>query len=129
MKLGTLLKTEILSVSILLTSALGVLAPSTTSAQTLPCFREGTAQVGLAINDKTATATFIIPDACGAQEVSLVSYNAPSANGLPLDQQSVFQSTTQTLNPGRYALAIQIPDCFYQVDLVQGQVIQHLSAQ
>jgi len=129
MKLSILTKTGVLSLLIASGSALGLLAPATVSADTLQCFGEETGSANIVINNNVATATFTIRQACGPQQVSLVSYKSPSPGGQPLNQQTVFQSTTQTLNPGTYSLAVQVPDCYFQVDLVRGGVIWQLSDQ
>ncbi len=100
-----------------------VIFTGTAHAAGTNCLNQSSAHGVVTVSGLTATAKFTIPNSCGAQQVSFVSYKAPSANGQPLSQQVVFHSTTQTLNPGTYQMQIQIPDCFYQVDLVRGTVI------
>jgi hypothetical protein len=89
---------------------IAIAAPSASAAQ--PCLNEGSAKGKVAVSGLNATVSFTLPKSCGNQQVSLVSYKAPSTNGKPLNQQTVFQSTTQNLAPGTYHLAVQIPDCF-----------------
>jgi SdrD B-like domain len=73
-------------------------------------------------------ATFTIP--AGAT-VSLVSYIAPSSsfNANTASQQVVYDSDTVTATTaGTYSLHIDLPEGYYQVDLVCGQLIDHFGA-
>ena len=71
-----------------------------------------------------STATFTIPAGC-VVKVSLVSYTAP-APVFTWDnaaQQVVFDQLTENLGAGVHTMSVQTPDCYYQLDLVEGEVI------
>jgi hypothetical protein len=72
-----------------------------------------------------ATATFTL--AAGCPSITLVSYTAPSATFTfaSADQQVLFASQTAS-GAGAHTLSVNLPDCFFQVDLVFGSAIAHL---
>lgn len=96
---------------------------NTTSAN---CLRESTANASITVAGDRATAHFTLPSGCKGQVVSLVSYKAPNGtDGKPYSSQELFRSTTRTFNnEGRREMSVQLPDCYYQVDLVTGQPLQ-----
>jgi hypothetical protein len=96
------------------------------AAQTV-CLNTKNTKATVSVSGTQATAKFTIPAKCGSQEVSFVSYKAPSANGDPLTAQTVYKSLTATYSTGAYSLNLDIPDCYFQVDLVQGAVIQQFT--
>ena len=59
--------------------------------------------------------------------LSLVSYEAPTPAFIAAlaSQQMVYQSQTQTFGPGQHTLTVRVPNCYFQVDLVLGPVIDH----
>ena len=87
----------------------------------------------ITIEGLMARGTFSIAPGCSGIEVSLATYTAPSvAIAYP---QSLFESDHQprTLPQkfsagGPYMLTARIPPCFWQVDLVLGEVIETLTA-
>jgi LPXTG-motif cell wall-anchored protein len=52
--------------------------------------------------------------------VSVASWKAPSASGLPYKDQVFFKGHSATLKEGRHLLSVDKPECFFQVDLVHG---------
>src|SRR5258708_2894011 len=78
------------------------------------------------ITGSTATGTFSLAEGCKNIRISLASYEAPSATfGLP---QTLFDSSTGLFNAGGpFTLTAKVPPCYYQVDLVVGDVIEHLT--
>src|SRR5258708_30599868 len=78
------------------------------------------------ITGYTATGTFSLAEGCKNIRISLASYEAPSATfGLP---QTLFDSSTGLFNAGGpFTLTAKVPPCYYQVDLVVGDVIEHLT--
>jgi hypothetical protein len=60
-------------------------------------------------------------------EMSFVSYHNPLNvnNNEGLLQQEVFNYQTQTFTGGKHCLTVLIPDCYFQMDLVGGKVIDH----
>jgi hypothetical protein len=86
----------------------------------------------ITIEGSMARATFSIAPGCSGIEVSLATYTAPSvAIAYP---QYLFNSdhppstAPQKFDAGGpYVLTATIPPCFWQVDLVRGQVIETLT--
>ena len=74
----------------------------------------------------TATASFKIAAGCSHIQVSLASYDAPSASfALP---QTLIDSKTGTYNAGGpYSQTVVVSPCFFQVDLARGAVITNLT--
>jgi hypothetical protein len=72
----------------------------------------------------TVTAVFTL-SGCGEKQVSFVSYNTTADHNLP--DQTVFDSDTGTLTAGSHSLTIQVPPCYFQIDLVYGPVIEHFN--
>jgi LPXTG-motif cell wall-anchored protein len=70
---------------------------------------------------KVTTATLKAGTKCVGPMVSLVSYKAPAANGSPLTKQTIHDSQTKVLAATPITLSVNVPDCFYQVDLVYGE--------
>ncbi len=80
----------------------------------------------LVLENGVATGIFSIAPGCEDIPVSLVSYkaNAPTFQ-LP---QTLFDSVTGTFDAGGpYTLQVDVEDCYYQIDLVFGPVIEVLS--
>ncbi|MEA2646271.1 MAG: hypothetical protein QOE92_1354 [Chloroflexota bacterium] len=73
-------------------------------------------------------AIFTLAAGCSNQQLSLISYKAPSAtfDENTADQQTVFDSDTGFFNAGEGSLEVDVPGCFFQVDFVRGPVIEHL---
>jgi hypothetical protein len=69
----------------------------------------------------TISATVVVtgPSSC-TETVSMASWQAPigSTNFLPLNDQKLLYSTTQTLGVGAHVLTLKIADCDYQVDIL-----------
>ncbi len=73
-----------------------------------------------------AKGNFTIAAGCEGLSVSLVSYTAPAATfSLP---QTEYLASTLPFNPGDQSLEVQVPSCFYQVDLVVGDVLPVLDS-
>jgi hypothetical protein len=74
------------------------------------------------------TANFTVNPGCSSVQVSLVSYthSAPFFTWENSVDEVVYARKTQTLGPGNYSFTVQVPNCFYQVDLVRGDVIEKL---
>jgi hypothetical protein len=72
-----------------------------------------------------STGTFTVHSACAAVKVSLVSYSTPWPQ-FKVDEahlEKLYDSKTGTFGPGTHSLAVNTPNCYYQVDLVLGDVI------
>ena len=75
-----------------------------------------------------AKVTFTVAAGCSDIKLSFVSYKAPGPtfSRETADQQTVFARTTGLFDAGNYTLTIAVPDCYYQVDFVYGDVIEKL---
>lgn len=86
----------------------------------------------ITIEGLMARATFAIAPGCSGIEVSLATYTAPSvAIAYPqylFDSDHPPVTVPQKFNAGGpYALTAKLPPCFWQADLVRGQVIETLT--
>jgi uncharacterized protein DUF11 len=101
----------------------------TAGARTTSCPAAGAGIVGgsILVAGGKATATFSISAACPATTVTLASYEAPAATfSLP---QTLFDDASATFaSGGPYTLTVDLPDCFFQVDLVTGTAIPVLTS-
>ena len=75
---------------------------------------------------EVVTAHFTIP-AGTTSTLTLVSYVAPgsSFDANAAGQQTIYQQVSATYAAGTYAVSVQVPNSFYQVDFVCGQAIDH----
>jgi LPXTG-motif cell wall-anchored protein len=56
-----------------------------------------------------------------AKVVTLEAWKAPNAtDGRPFKEQVLFRHITRTLDAGSHLLSVQLPNCYYQVDLIHG---------
>ena len=86
----------------------------------------------ITIDGLMARATFSIAPGCSGIEVSLATYTAPSvAIAYPqylFDSDHPATTVPQKFNAGGpYTLTARLPTCFWQADLVRGQVIGTLT--
>jgi len=55
------------------------------------------------------------------EPVTIASWQAPDAlKGQPYSAQKLFAHNTAVLTTGTHAMSVELPDCFYQVDVVRG---------
>lgn len=82
----------------------------------------------ITVANDVATVGFTVAPGCSNVEVSLVSYEAPSAtySDDTADQQTLFQVDTQSLSAGAQSLSVPVPPCFFQVDFVYGTQLNTL---
>lgn len=52
--------------------------------------------------------------------VSVASWKFPNPTGLPLKEQKLYKTNTQTFGLGTHVISVEVPDCYWQVDLVEG---------
>jgi len=83
---------------------------------------------GIQLVGSTATVSFTIAEGCDAVEISLVSYQAPSAmfDEQTASQQKLFATDTGTFSAGQHTLTVALPNCYYQTDFVYGKPIEQL---
>jgi uncharacterized repeat protein (TIGR01451 family) len=102
------------------------MSPSSSSASRVDCStRAAITHVQVSVSGGTAQATFGVAPGCTGIRVSLATYRASSANGgFP---QVFNDSATGVFSAGGpFTLSASVSPCFYQVDLVLGNVITHL---
>ena len=82
----------------------------------------------IGISGGSATVSFAVAAGCSNIKLSLVSYKAPGPafDASTADQQTVHDSRTVLLGAGNHTLTVAMPNCFYQVDFVYGDVIAKL---
>lgn len=88
-----------------------------------------TSNESISISGNTATGTFTVPSGCPGTHVLMASYTAPNGtNGKPYSAQKLYASTRAKLGPGRHNLSVRLPNCYYQVDLARGTVLQNFQS-
>lgn len=113
-----------------LTVAGTAIAPVSATTQTGDCRvnavgttnTTGQADSRFAVVDGKVTARFIVEgDSNCTKDVTLAVWQAPDGDkGKPFDQQKLFAHKTDTFSVGTHDLTVDLPDCYYQVDLVRG---------
>lgn len=86
---------------------------------------EGTRLSQVVQPGEPAAVDLTIPSSCGSIELTLASYTA-SDRTWPSDQQ-LYDYETGYFPPGPHTLTVEVPDCFYQVDLAFGPPIPDLT--
>lgn len=74
----------------------------------------------------TVTVRFTVPSG-KTDTLTLVSYTAPSGTFVASQagNQQVYEFATGTFGPGLHTMTVTIPKCYYQVDFVCGDYIDH----
>jgi hypothetical protein len=75
-----------------------------------------------AVSGQTITGKFIVSgnEDCKV-DVTLATWQAPDAGkGQPYSAQKLFKFATGKFGPGEHSLSTQLPECFFQADLVRG---------
>jgi hypothetical protein len=117
--------------SVVLVSTLFVLSANASAAQnphdTDNCYITGLAHYtkhgdSFTITGNKASSTFEIKgDANCTKVVTIASWQAPNGtDGLPYEAQKLYKYNTKTLSVGRHTMTVELPDCFWQVDIVRG---------
>lgn len=95
-----------------------VKAVNTRSATSTPANRFGLN------SDGSVTATFEVSGGANChQAVTLADWQAPTGKdekGKPYNEQKLYKHVSGTFGVGTHTLTVQLPDCYYQVDLVRG---------
>ena len=76
----------------------------------------------------TVRVNFSITAGATAHQYSLVSYTAPSPVFIAAESglQQVFDSATGVFGPGSWSMTIVVPNCYFQVDFVCGDILTTL---
>jgi hypothetical protein len=126
------MRKSILTIFVAALSLIGATTASAKSNDSTPCPTDAKQVVGNAALSVTvggtSTATFTIPAGCPSVQVSLVSYthSAPFFTWENAQDEVVFDTHTLTYGPGSHSISVNTPNCFYQVDLVEGTPIVKL---
>lgn len=65
-------------------------------------------------------ATFKVEGKNCTTPVTLAVWESPSADGQPINEQELYDYTTKTFGPGTHSIATDLPNCFWQADLLVG---------
>jgi hypothetical protein len=103
---------------------LSVSADSTTNCTVTATGKKNTAgnsDSRFTLNGNMATAQVTVTGTDCNEPVTIVSWQAPDAlKGQPYSAQKLFAHNTATLTSGTHNMSVELPDCFYQVDVVRG---------
>jgi hypothetical protein len=119
------IKTAIVSIVSATAITIAVSAHAMAAASAPVCVVKGKNQFpggSFAVSGQTVTATFnlIGDDNCTAA-VSLATWKAPnSTTGFPYKTQVLVDHKTAVFHKGTHTLTAQLPDCFWQADIVRG---------
>lgn len=108
------------AVTVIAFASLGVKA----SAASTTCTVEG-APLGkwgsyFTVNGSNITADFTVKGQDCGITMSLVTWKAPAADAQPLYEQKLYSYKTQVFGPGKHQMVVNLPDCYYQADLMVG---------
>lgn len=117
---------KLIKLAIPLALAAAVLVPAAalaTSSSIQPISCSVTSDGGLTVSGSQITGRVLVaggnPQCQGT--VTITSWTAPNgSDGKPYSEQTLFSHTTQTFGPGNHTISTELPDCFYQVDLLRG---------
>lgn len=110
--------------AVIASTAIGVGAATASAATNNVCSVDGT-PLGkwgsyLTVNGNKITADFEVKGQNCEITMSLVVFKAPAADGQPLYDQRIYDYKTETFGPGKHQMTENIPDCYYQADLMVG---------
>lgn len=75
-------------------------------------------EIKISPDGKTATSTIKTMGNCVERYATLSVWKLPNATGHPLQEQEFFGYQTKKLVPGITTLTVELPDCYWQVDLL-----------
>jgi hypothetical protein len=84
----------------------------------------GNADSRFVLNDNgTVSATFEVKGGNDCKvDVVLASWQAPDGDkGLPYSDQKLFKHVSGNFGKGKHTLTVELPKCYYQVDLARGK--------
>ena len=83
---------------------------------------------GNVVPGSNVTVRFTLAAGCN-ERLSLVSYeaNSTSTANEDLRAQKLFRWASDTFGPGEHELKVTVPNCFFQIDFVSGNVIKNLA--
>lgn len=106
-----------------------VLKPTNASPTNQLSTKCTTSAESISISGNTATGKFTVPSGCPGTHVLLASYTAPNGtDGKPYTAQKLHASSRALFGPGKHTLTVQLPNCYYQVDLARGTVLPNFNS-
>jgi hypothetical protein len=75
---------------------------------------------GMSVQNGKISASFVVEGHDCTTPVTLAVWKSPSANGQPINDQKLFGHVTKTFGPGQHTLTADVPDCYFQADLLVG---------
>lgn len=102
------------------TATAGATANNTTTCDIPKLALGEPAGKNMKVEGNKVTATFTVTGTNCTTPVTLAVWKTPSANGQPINDQVFFGHTTQTYGPGVHTISANIPDCYWQADLLVG---------
>lgn len=106
--------------SVIALSTFGAKAHAATSACTVEGAPIGKWGSYFTVNNNKITSDFVVKGQDCTITMSIVTFKAPSADAQPLYEQKLYDYTTETFGPGAHQLTTNLPNCYYQADLMVG---------
>jgi hypothetical protein len=72
----------------------------------------------ISVNGENVSASFVVEGTNCTTPVTLAVWERPTAEGI--NDQKLNNYTTETFGPGTHSLSATLPDCMWQVDVVEG---------
>ena len=100
-----------------------------TAGATCPSQGMVTSSSPISVSGGMASVSFTVAEGCKDVQLSLVSYQAPGPaySEETSSQQVRYQSATTPFSAGSWTMSVAVPNCYFQVDFVYGESIEHLS--
>ncbi|MBP6041699.1 hypothetical protein KBF61_01415 [Candidatus Saccharibacteria bacterium] len=77
------------------------------------------------VNGSKVTAKFTLSgDKDCRFDMSLFTFEATTANAMPVKDQTLYSHNTGTFGPGTHTLTASMPQCYHQLDLVTGKPLE-----
>lgn len=113
-------KSAVIVAAIVVAGVVGVVATNPVSAAGNECTVKGTWAFGknISVNGNTATAKFTVDGKDCTTPVTFASWIRVTAEGI--NDQKLYKYTTKTFGPGVHTLSVALPECMWQVDVVEG---------
>ncbi|MDP9378693.1 MAG: hypothetical protein M3Q29_00825 [Chloroflexota bacterium] len=71
-----------------------------------------------------ARVAFEVSEGCGGVQLTFATYEANQPEFDATQKQTLYRHVTRRFQPGTHTLSLPTPNCYYQVDLVYGKVIE-----
>lgn len=100
--------------------AFNLVKSNSAEAATAPCVVtvNNNKAINISADGKKASVSITVSGDCVERYATLVSWKSPSPSGHPLTAQKLYKYTTKKLTAGTHTVSVELPDCYYQVDLL-----------